>query len=272
MQDGPGHAHGTRARAARIGRRMPPGMATTGARRLGRRRRGHGADLQPHQAHPDRVHGPHHARRGAPRTPRRRRPSPPARDPRAVAAGARGRALARPASGALRRRAPPHQRDPDRVGVAARAGPARRVARRVSSTASKPRCSPSRPRHRGSSTRCAVARSIPARWVRRRIRADTCERVRAGGKAAPRSSNSRRGLHRAGASSRAPAARLARRPRARPRAGRAACAAAARVRGRSPQPHRVARPRSSTSRASCSRPATAPSRSTRSPPTRSATS
>ena len=60
--------------------------------------------------------------------------------------------------------------------------------------------------------------------------------------------------------------------RARGRARRVARGAAARVRGRGAQPHRRSRARRRRARRSCSRPATAPSRSTCSRPTPSATS
>src|SRR5439155_21667461 len=70
------------------------------------------------------------ARRGAAGAARRRRSPTPPRDPRAVARRARGRALTRPAPGAQRGGAAVHERRAVRVGAAARAGTARRLARR----------------------------------------------------------------------------------------------------------------------------------------------
>ena len=142
------------------------------------------------------------------------------------------------------------------------------------STASRPRCSPSRRWRSSSSRRCAAAaRSSPAHR-----RADRPERV-------PVSAAERR-PHRGSCSacSRLDARLLARaaRPRSSPTGptptrstpslDELRAAAAARVRGRGAQPHRGARARSPRARRSCSRPATAPSRSTRSRPTPSATS
>ena len=113
---------------------------------------------QPHQAHPHRVDGAHDARRGAPRAARRRRPPPPARDPRAVARGARGRPLPRPPAGARARSCSrsPARRPASRSCASRR--PSSSAGSKVSSTASRPRCSPSRRWRRRSSTRCAAAR------------------------------------------------------------------------------------------------------------------
>ena len=174
-----------RAGAARVGRRPRRhrrGRRGRGGRGDGRRGGGaeRGADHQPHQADPDRVDGAHDARRGAPRAARRRRPSPPARDPREVARRS-SRACSPPtcARSSAEVVLPVHERRADRVGAAARAGAARRLARGTLPRHPGHAVHAAGDRRRASSRRCAAARArarAPGAPTGPPVRAGTCER------------------------------------------------------------------------------------------------